>query len=74
MKVKLSAKQMCLEEKDLVQSGVTRVRLSDCLYCNSHYYIIEEFKSKIVTCPKCEEQCKVRCFKNGNLRISTISK
>lgn len=74
MKVKLSANQMCLEEKDLVQSGVTKVRLSDCLYCNAHYYIIEEFKSKIVTCPFCKEKSKVRSFKNGNLRISTISK
>ena len=33
-----------------------------------------EFKNKIVTCNKCGEKVKVRCYKNGRLDISTVIK
>ncbi len=73
MKVTLSAKEICVEEKDLLENGM-KVRLSDCLYCQNQFYIIEEFKSKIVTCNKCRKKVKVRCYKNGRLDISTVIK
>lgn len=65
----LSSKQICLEEKDIIKEGM-KIKLVDCIHCDNKFYIIKEFKSKIVTCPKCKNTEKIKCYKNGNSRIS----
>ena len=43
--------------------------------CNlGAFFLIKEYKERILTCPGCNEKYKVRCFKNGSVRVSVCEK
>ena len=60
------------EEKEIVDLNAD-VRVAVCLNreCDvKGFFVIKEYKSKVVTCPFCEEKHKVRSYKNGSINVS----
>lgn len=62
---------ICPEDRELVKEDTRFIKIK----CVNHkctfkfFYVMEEFKSKYITCPHCNTEYKVKCFKNGKTRI-----
>lgn len=43
-----------------------------CFYCGEPFYLLEDFKTRITTCPHCESKHKTKIFKNGKYRQTSV--
>ena len=72
----LVMKYICPEDRDTATIE-TKARVVECFNPRcvpKRFYVNEEFKSKTVSCPHCNEKYKVRCYKNGSIRIERVWK
>lgn len=45
-----------------------------CFNCGKPFYVLEDFKKRITTCPHCGNKHQTKIFKNGRYSQRTVSK
>lgn len=70
---------MSLEDSEIVDIDseptlAVAACLNDKSKCNlGAFFIIEEYKMKVATCPCCKTKYSVKCFKNGKVSTKHIN-
>lgn len=59
-------------EKLVLNGEKVIVKPGECINCPRQYYVLEKFEIVKVSCPHCGIELKIRCYKNGNIKIERV--